>query len=220
MRCPKCGFISYDLLETCIKCGKNINAAAKELHGTVASIPPPPFLRFEQPEPGSEVTQGGESEAEMTFDLGGNDEALIDLGAEESPSLEAEGLDLGGAAAEPAFDLGLGGEPAAEPVFAEPAGETQEEGFMISDLAPAQEGGEEAAEVGGEPEVAEELEFAAAEPSPAKAEAGTPGLADLKVEGIDLESAPAKGKTMPSVKTGTALDEFDIDLGDLIPKKK
>ena len=53
------------------------------------------------------------------------------------------------------------------------------------------------------------------------------GLEDLNFNGLDLDT-PAKlltgsaaGKRfLPSVKTGTALDKFDIDLGDLFSDKK
>lgn len=218
MRCPKCGFVSYDLAETCGKCGKNISGASTELHGTVASVGPPAFLRAAIAEPELEGAQGGEAESDFAFDLGGEEETLIDLGADEGPSLEAGSLDLGmeEAAAEP-VELGSFEEPAAEePVFAVPAEEPETAGFEISDLAPPQEAAEPAEEEAGE-----DLEFAAAEEAPPSIpQSAGSGLADLKVEGIDLEATPAKGKAMPSVKTGTALDEFDIDLGELIPKKK
>ena len=209
MRCPKCGFVSYDLTETCGKCGKNISGAAKELHGTVASVGAPGFLRAAIAELDLDAAQGGETEAEVAFDMGADEETVIDLGGDEGPSLEAGSLDLGiaEAATEP-VELGSFEEPAAEePVFAMPTEEPEAAGFEISDLAPPQE-------------AAEEPEFAAAKAPPSKSQSAGLGLADLKVEGIDLEVAPAKGKAMHSVKTGTALDEFDIDLGELIPKKK
>lgn len=217
MRCPKCGFVSYDLTETCGKCGKNISGASKALQGTVASVGAPGFLRVAIVEPDLDAARGGETEAEVTFDLGADEETVIDLGGDEGPSLEAGSLDLGmeEAAVEP-VELGSFEEPAAEePVFAMPTEEPEAAGFEISDLAPPQE-------IAGmaEEEAAEEPEFAAAEATPSKPQSTGLGLADLKVEGIDLEVAPAKGKAMPSVKTGTALDEFDIDLGELIPKKK
>lgn len=218
MRCPKCGFVSYDLTETCGKCRKNISAASKELHGTVASVGAPGFLRAAIAEIELEAGQGGEAEAEVSFDLGGEEETFIDLGADEGPSLEAGSLDLGieEAAAEPA-ERGSFEEPAAEEsVFAMPTEEPAASGFEISDLAPPQVAAEPAEEEAGE-----DLEFAAAgEAPPSRTQSAGLGLADLKVEGIDLEAAPAKGKAMHSVKTGTALDEFDIDLGELIPKKK
>ena len=51
------------------------------------------------------------------------------------------------------------------------------------------------------------------------------GLEDLKVDGIDLDSNQGggdseSGKVTPSVKTGTALDDFDFDLGDLMTSKE
>ena len=208
MRCPKCSFVSYDVTETCVKCGKNISAASKELHGTVASIAAPAFLRVAVPEPEPEYGEEGAApqDTEIAFDLGGAEEPILDLGGEEGPSAESGGLDFGleETAAAPE-----------ETVFVEPAAEEpQAAAFDIGALTPPQE------ELVTMEEPAEELEFAATEAPSPKAASG--GLADLKVEGIDLEAAPGagKGKAMPAVKTGTALDNFDIDLGDLIPKKK
>ena len=212
MRCPKCSFVSYDVTETCVKCGKNISAASKELYGTVASIAAPAFLRIAAAEPEPEYVEEstGSQDTEIAFDLGGAEEPVLDLGGEEGPSVEAGGLDFGleETVAAPAME---------EPIFAEPvADEPHAAAFDIGALAPPQE------ELVTMTEPVEELEFAAAAaeaPAPKPASGGL-GLADLKVEGIDLEVAPGKGKAMPSVKTGTALDNFDIDLGDLIPKKK
>ena len=34
MRCPKCGYISFDHLEQCLKCKKNIKAVSDNMHGT------------------------------------------------------------------------------------------------------------------------------------------------------------------------------------------
>ncbi|MDH3392248.1 MAG: hypothetical protein OEL85_10685, partial [Desulfobulbaceae bacterium] len=87
-------------------------------------------------------------------------------------------------------------------------GSDDEEVIGISDLAPAEEELEVAVE-----EVEEELEAVGA----------GQGLGDLQVDGIDLESTPGvddPGKVVPSVKTGTALDDFDFDLGDLMADDK
>lgn len=53
------------------------------------------------------------------------------------------------------------------------------------------------------------------------------GLEDLQVDGLDLEApsplvagSKAGHKLMPSVKTGTALDDFEFDLGELLEKDK
>ena len=50
MRCPKCGFISFDHLEVCLKCKKDIKAASEALNGGVLRVVPPVFLNL-QPEP-------------------------------------------------------------------------------------------------------------------------------------------------------------------------
>ena len=44
MRCPKCGFISFDHLTSCAKCGRDISEVASELQGTSIKIESPMFL--------------------------------------------------------------------------------------------------------------------------------------------------------------------------------
>jgi hypothetical protein len=44
MRCPKCGFISFDHLTSCAKCGKDIADVASELQGTSINVETPMFL--------------------------------------------------------------------------------------------------------------------------------------------------------------------------------
>jgi len=45
MRCPKCGYISFDHLEKCLKCNKDIKATAVSLFGTTYNIQVPTFLK-------------------------------------------------------------------------------------------------------------------------------------------------------------------------------
>ena len=82
-----------------------------------------------------------------------------------------------------------------------------------------------------EPLLEEVAEVASTEPPPKSAKpskrAGKTGLEDLNFNGLDLESpskivsGSAAGKRyLPSVKTGTALDKFDIDLGELFKDNK
>jgi len=47
MRCPKCGYISFDHLETCLKCKKDIKSVSDVLSGTVFNVQTPSFLKFE-----------------------------------------------------------------------------------------------------------------------------------------------------------------------------
>lgn len=52
MRCPKCGFISFDHLDTCLKCKKDIKSTSESLHGSVYNVAAPSFLKFNtDPEP-------------------------------------------------------------------------------------------------------------------------------------------------------------------------
>lgn len=44
MRCPKCGFISFDHLASCSKCGRDISEVASELQGTSIKVETPMFL--------------------------------------------------------------------------------------------------------------------------------------------------------------------------------
>ncbi|HHO47731.1 MAG TPA: hypothetical protein ENN06_04660 [Desulfobacteraceae bacterium] len=203
MRCPKCGYISFDLIEKCVKCGKNINGSAKQLRGTVGNVPPPAFLSpdYSGREPGREEPQV-EDAGEQAFDLGGGEEVFVDFTAGEEPAVEEE------------------------PTIEEPG--LEEAVIELADLAPA-----EAAETGAQAETQaetedrevglEELAFAVGDEKPFTAASPGQGLEDLKVEGIDLDASPATGagsdEMTPPVKTGTALDNFDVDLQEVFGKK-
>jgi hypothetical protein len=50
MRCPKCGYISFDYLDECLKCKKNIKAATSKLQGTVFNVAAPLFLKVQSEE--------------------------------------------------------------------------------------------------------------------------------------------------------------------------
>lgn len=221
MRCPKCGFISFDLLEKCVKCGKKISTAAEDLGGMVASVPPPLFFKVDVEESAEETQKEGlGGETEETFDLGeGGDEEVMDFSLDEEA--EETTIDLGDVE-ESEAELDLGEEETAEEVpdieleseelTAEEPQAEEEAGMDIADLAPSEEAEqftvEEETESTGEEE-----------PETARQSEGR-GLADLKVEGLDLDPTAAEAdsdKIKPSVKTGTALDDFDIELGDLMP---
>ena len=152
-----------------------------------------------------------------TVDLGGEgEEPMLDFSTEETPSPERESLsmDIGG---ESVLE-GAQAETGPDTFELEAEEETEEPSMDISDLAPS----EEQEEVEETMEAAGTEEFALAEEEAGEEMENAPELEDLKVEGLDLESAPqpAEGKVMPSVKTGTALDDFNVDLGDLLPKKE
>ncbi len=78
MRCPKCGFISFDHLEKCLKCNKELKDVAGLVHGTVFKVQAPAFLKIQT---GSETTQFGE-DIEI---IGGTPDGDFDL---QDPDLE------------------------------------------------------------------------------------------------------------------------------------
>jgi len=71
MRCPKCGYISFDHLEQCLKCKKDISAVSDTMHGTVFNVAAPSFLRLS-------TKQDEDSEINDVFvdDLGSEDEFI------------------------------------------------------------------------------------------------------------------------------------------------
>ncbi len=46
MRCPKCGYISFDHLTTCLNCSKDLTDSSSVAHGTTYNAAPPMFLKF------------------------------------------------------------------------------------------------------------------------------------------------------------------------------
>ena len=47
MRCPKCGFISFDHLDTCLKCNKEFKDIPGLVQGTVFKVQAPSFLKIQ-----------------------------------------------------------------------------------------------------------------------------------------------------------------------------
>jgi hypothetical protein len=236
MRCPKCGYISFDHLETCTKCGKDISSLIGQLTGTVFKAEAPAFLRFEVQEGNSEAESPDHlavaEDIDLEFSLEG-EELLM----EEEPAAGEHALtDVSPAAeveADDDFDFQLTDEEGGELVL-----ETGDDGLVedgegpeidfseldISDLGPPEEEDEEAAM---ELSLEDGSEDTAAPAAASGAPLGGGGtLEDLQTEGLDLgmPSLPPAGsssgkKLRPGVKTGTALDEFDIDLGELLSDK-
>ncbi len=91
MRCPKCGYISFDHLEKCLKCNKEIKKTADALHGTVFNVASPSFLKFEISEPEEAVTDF-DQEFEGEIDMNGFDPNL-DIFLDDNGSEEAADLD-------------------------------------------------------------------------------------------------------------------------------
>ncbi len=238
MRCPKCGYISFDTVGSCKKCHKNIGELVGDLEGTVFDAQAPVFLHIE---PGTtsatasgyeikdEVSiSGSEMEELPAFPSGAEEEendVSADEAAEEEGTLSLDDFDE----AEVSGEIIL--EDDAEDVGTESDDLQLDFGDIdISDLAPP-EAGEESAVTGESLNLDEDIEEIAetpdsTEPAPSLVTPGA-GLEDLQVDNLDFDSpAPLVSgsklgeKLMPSVKTGTALDDFDFDLGELITEEK
>lgn len=118
MRCPKCGYISYDRLERCAKCKSDLTAISQKLQGTTLNVEAPSFLAMtfggaveeqmavmdeaddapvyleeDEISVSLDEEEGGEEEIEMLptglQDIDVSD--LVPLEDEEEPSVETEG---------------------------------------------------------------------------------------------------------------------------------
>lgn len=242
MRCPKCGYISFDTFGTCKKCNREIGELLEELEGTVFEAAAPSFLHIrstgtlaDTPEPEAEDAVDFLEEEQQDEGL-----SLADSFADED--VLTEDMDLNGEEVGIEFEEMEEVEVSSEIVLEESVLEDADSGSSgieketdleldfgdidISDLAPPET--EEEASMDAKEREEEAAAKTLPEPKPAAAAiSSTSGLEDLQVEDLDLD-APAPlvsgskvgDKLMPSVKTGTALDDFDIDLGELISKEK
>lgn len=69
MRCPKCGFISFDHLDTCLKCNKEISKTSDSLNGTVFNVASPSFLKVDlQPQEENNHTADAEFNDDINMD--------------------------------------------------------------------------------------------------------------------------------------------------------
>ena len=265
MRCPKCGCFTFDHLEVCTKCNKNIAKVSEKLSGTIYHAEAPAFLQFEINEP--DVDEGGGDDAfdneddfeteefadeggeiEMSFDDDDGDGEEIEFGDEGENENEDEDediefnlssddddldLNLSDDDEEQEFDLGSSekdDDALADLDLDDGGGDAPSIDFGnldISDLAPPIDtdkiqvmDGVTAIPGAGAGDIPEEPAMLEVNADPT--ELGGM-LADLEVDGLDLEipsAAPAGSATgekiKPAAKTGTALDNFDFDLGDLM----
>lgn len=90
MRCPKCGYISFDHLDTCLKCNKEISKASDSLRGTAFNVAPPSFLKIE-PTPQEEVDTTADIDFEDGIDMDAIDPDLDILLDDDGNSDDALG---------------------------------------------------------------------------------------------------------------------------------
>lgn len=249
MRCSKCGYISFDHLETCKKCHKSVNQTDSGLNGTMFDTDVPSFLRFTKTEESDVldtdfVDQEDEysddfqalpmedvDSAEVERDISPDDEKLVfnlddivldneERDIDENDEIILDLDDLEDATPPVNFSLGAEEQNEAEEMDAP----TIDFGDLdISDLGPpsedttAKESELELAPAGLEG--IEELVVDKVEPDTGVGkEKGAFGLEDLLLDELDLDkvdTATITKSSTKSLKTGTALDNFDVDLGEL-----
>mgnify|MGYP003574319343 CR=1 FL=1 len=105
MRCPKCGYISFDNVEKCLKCKKNIADASSLFQGSVLKVTTPVFLKLVPDEEEVEEVAAESEELELAeeeFEISDPDldilldeeEATDEIQLEmEDPDLERSTLD-------------------------------------------------------------------------------------------------------------------------------
>ncbi len=98
MRCPKCGFISFDHLTSCAKCGKDIAEVASEVQGTSIKVETPMFLSTALAAYSDNEDSFEEVAMEDEFDEG------IDFSMDDAPAGE-ETVEMGGAEADVDFSF-------------------------------------------------------------------------------------------------------------------
>ncbi|MDK9706519.1 MAG: hypothetical protein OEL83_05665 [Desulforhopalus sp.] len=226
MRCPKCGYISFDHMEICLKCKKDIKAVSDNLHGTVFNVAAPSFLQINKREAEPEVNDAFSGrttedddfvdedlevlvEDEVMIDDQGNEEiGTGDSDFSESDDLENREIEMDLSQFEDAEEPEM---PAAAAVKS--GDKPEEQTFSlelpaeladISDLAPParETGGDKKAEV----------------KTPAKKEAVSSGANDLDFDlGLgDLGIEPAAMETEEEM----VLSLDDIDFSETPAPKK
>jgi len=248
MRCPKCGYISFDHLETCKKCQKYIGDVGAEINGTTYNAETPLFLIIASREDSppsllSQKTRGmearGRFESDDSFELGESEETEFVLDHEFDPEPQRKEIDFPAGKEDFVMEFDDTADISPRDEFTLDLGEQSDDmksqlpsmdfgDLDISDLAPPTKEESEPIQFTEEP-VLSDLEPVASlsQPSPSTSSEIQSGLADLNFDGLDLDT-PAKlvsgsvagRRFLPSVKTGTALDKFDIDLGNLFTENK
>ena len=249
MRCPKCGYTSFDHLATCKKCLKSLADVSATVNGTTYDAVAPLFLKitremeqtsvphtvqkldfeeFEGEDSANEPLRQG-IDTEFILDELPLDNALSENTQKESQEallVELDDFQEVSPRNEFTLDLEMKSE---EEVATMPPIDFGE--LDITDLAPPSQ---QTPRDTPAPQFTNDIVLAnASQPTVTRpttnraAVAPSASLEDLNFNGLDLE-APAKivtgsaaGKRyLPSVKTGTALEKFDIDLGELFAEKK
>lgn len=212
MRCPKCSYISFDRVERCGKCGRDVTAAAAQLRGSMVNVAPPMFLGGLL----REAARAAEAEPETVelveeeLDLGslgdvGEEVAGMAAGAEE-PAAEAVGAEEMAPALPGLSDIDVSDlvPPGEETVAIEMPMEEENEGIAMPELPPA------AATSGGE--LFANLNLTGGE-SRGESDAGAAAESDNVLDLTDLLSGASEEEENAAEAGGGEDDDFFLSLG-------
>lgn len=235
MRCPKCGYISFDQMEICGGCKKNIAKFSKDLSGVVFKSESPDFLWFKQPEeevPEEEMPEDEAAEEEESdgVDFALDEEESADSGSDVEFAVDSadSGLDI--SADQPqeiefdlSADIGTDEEPEQEEAKEEIAFDLPDMEETVSAPKPENARKEEdmglsletTGSAGGLDDLGLDFDFDDSAAAPAKpAKAAKPekkeSPLDLDLAGLDLD-----GLMPPSAEEEAKVDFSFSGLGDL-----
>jgi hypothetical protein len=199
MRCPKCGYISFDHLEKCVKCNKDIKGISFSLFGSTYNIQPPRFLKLPQ-EKIAEPSELNDIEDESFEEVGGYVDEELDILIEDDES-EAESNEV---RAKPEFSRSSGADE-----------EEEHEGEIEIDFSQFEEAGEPEVNLFDENDAEEETQQEEIlRPRPAmELPAELSDMSDLAHPGKRYESERPAGKSSTSDLSELELDDLYFDLG-------
>ena len=201
MRCPKCGYISFDRQKSCGKCSNDLTAVAEQLKGTVIKAATPFFLGavLGKQEPAEVEPVSASHEEEETL-------VLDELEAETPPAGEEE-LDFAGAP--------LGEEDLED----QPLPSLGLEDIDVSDLMPLQEEEEEPVlHLGNEHKETILTSVPAKDEEDSPLDIELPGLEPSdEILGADEQESPLGTLEYPAAKPSAEAEEDEIiDLSSLM----
>jgi hypothetical protein len=208
MRCPKCGYISFDHIETCLKCKKDISGST-EVEGTTYHAVVPSFLRVPEKENVGVSFEGaddfdedgsGFSDSDPDALVGGSeeDEGTITFGGTGSEDFMLEEDDESDEEGSFEFDLDDGLDFFDEKTAETPVLKLPDELADISDLAPPEDLNREAVSgVGMNLSIDDELNLDE----------------DRDLDGLDLGLSDTKD--LSGADLSLSLDDIDLSAGDI-----
>ncbi len=114
MRCPKCGYISFDHVETCLKCNKDISGKV-EVEGTTYHAASPSFLKIPRRTRQEEVYENDREDmlaenddyeySDPDLDVLADEEQGFDFDDEEGATISFDDSDLEGGGESEDFQL-------------------------------------------------------------------------------------------------------------------